>query len=166
MLVQLTCELRDLLDRLAPDVLLTHPYEGGHPDHDAAAFITQAACRLLPSPPARLEFLSYHSRDGRLECTAFLPNGHEGVRAYLGEREQAFKRALLSVYTSQTQVLAQFTPDTERVRVAPDYDFREPPHAPPLHYEQYPWGMDGRTFRALAGEAAVALGPLAEPACR
>ena len=93
-------------------------------------------------------------------------NGDEGVRACLGERERAFKRALLSVYASQTQMLAQFTPDTERVRVAPEYDFREPPHAPPLHYEHYPWGMDGRTFRTLAGKAAVALEGSAETACR
>jgi len=166
MLVHLTWELRDLLNRLAPDLLLTHPYEGGHPDHDAAAFIAQSACGLLPSPPARLEFLSYHSCQARFECASFLPNGDTGVRAHLGARERALKRGLMAVYASQTRVLAQFTPDVERVRVAPDYDFGKAPHAPPLHYEQYPWGTDGRTFRALAGEAAVALERLAETACR
>src|ERR1044071_8626730 len=33
----LTFRLLDLLYNAAPDFVLTHPYEGGHPDHDAAA---------------------------------------------------------------------------------------------------------------------------------
>jgi len=166
MLPRLTCELRDLLSRLTPDVLLTHPYEGGHPDHDAAAFMAQAACRVLEHPPARLEFTSYHCRDGQFECAAFLPDQDQGVRAYLDETQQVFKRTLLAEYVSQQRTLAQFTPDAERVRVAPQYDFSEPPHPRPLHYDIYPWGMDSATFRHLAVEAAAALTHLWKPAWR
>jgi N-acetylglucosamine malate deacetylase 2 len=163
MLERLTCELRDVLGRLRPDVLLTHPYEGGHPDHDAAAFAAQAACRLLPSPPARVEFTSYHNRDGRFACGAFLPNQEQGIRGYLGDRQQSLKRAMLGEYVSQQRVLAHFTPEVERFRAAPQYDFGEPPHPPPLHYELYSWGIDGATFRRLAARAAASLSAVGEP---
>jgi len=166
MLSRLTCELRDLLDRLTPDVLLTHPYEGGHPDHDAAAFVAQAACRLLERPPARLEFTSYHCRDGQFECAAFLPDQDQGVRAHLDEAQRAFKRVLLAEYVSQQRTLAHFTPDAERFRAAPEYEFSNPPHPPPVHYDMYPWGMDSATFRHLAVEAAAALTHLREPSWR
>jgi len=33
--------------------VLTHCYEGGHPDHDATAFAVRAACRLLALPGGR-----------------------------------------------------------------------------------------------------------------
>jgi LmbE family N-acetylglucosaminyl deacetylase len=166
MLSGLTCELRDLLRRLTPDVLLTHPYEGGHPDHDAAAFVAQAACRLLARPPTRLEFTSYHGRDGQFECAAFLPDQDQGIPAYLDDVQRRFKRALLAEYVSQQRTLAQFTPDAERFRPAPEYDFSKPPHRPPVHYDMYPWGMDTATFLHLAVEAAAALTHLAEPAWR
>jgi N-acetylglucosamine malate deacetylase 2 len=165
MLMRLTCEFRDLLYRLTPDVLLTHPYEGGHPDHDAAAVIAQMACSLLPSPPVRLEFASYHIRDGRFECAAFLPNEDQGAPAHLGERQRAFKRALMTEYASQQRVLAQFAPDVERVRIAPEYDFSEPPHPPPLYYQRYPWGGDAYAFCGLAAAALAALRHLPETAC-
>ncbi len=157
MLERLARELRDLLCRLKPAVLLTHAYEGGHPDHDASAFAAQAACRLLSEPPARLEFTSYHSRGGRFECASFLPNGDEGLLARMDEGQRTFKRALMAEYVSQQRMLVQFTPDVERFRVAPEYDFGEPPHPPPLYYELQPWDIDGRTFRALAADAAARL---------
>ena len=96
MLERLARELRDLLCRLKPAVLLTHAYEGGHPDHDASAFAAQTACRLLSEPPARLEFTSYHGRGGRFECASFLPNGDEGLLARMDEGQRTFKRALMA----------------------------------------------------------------------
>lgn len=36
-----------LLEQIRPEVVLTHPYEGGHPDHDSVAFAVHAACRLF-----------------------------------------------------------------------------------------------------------------------
>jgi LmbE family N-acetylglucosaminyl deacetylase len=42
--------------------VITHPYEGGHPDHDACAFAVQYAARRLKkaghAAPARLELLA------------------------------------------------------------------------------------------------------------
>ena len=44
-------QMGKLTNLLAPmlqdhDLLMTHPYEGGHPDHDACAFMAHAAARL------------------------------------------------------------------------------------------------------------------------
>lgn len=36
-----------LLRALKPALVLTHPYEGGHPDHDSAAFVVSTALQLL-----------------------------------------------------------------------------------------------------------------------
>jgi len=51
---------------LAPEYVVTHPYEGGHPDHDATAFAVHAAAARLreggKTPPRLIEMTSYHSR--------------------------------------------------------------------------------------------------------
>ncbi len=56
-----------------PDLVVTHPYEGGHPDHDAAAFACHAARRLvgLAAPPVA-EMTSYHMGHGGVETGTFL----------------------------------------------------------------------------------------------
>src|SRR5918993_1032115 len=58
---------------------VTDGYEGGHPDHDAAALAAHLACRLLggTGAPAMVEFAAYHDRDGSGAMTMleFLPGG-------------------------------------------------------------------------------------------
>jgi LmbE family N-acetylglucosaminyl deacetylase len=141
------------------EIVVTHPYEGGHPDHDATAFVVHAACALLDAAgtraPVVLEMTSYHLAAGRLVSGAFLPNvGDPGVAVPLSAAEQEAKHRLYGCYASQGHVLEQFPiGEAERFRVAPRYDFTAPPHAGTLHYELYPWGMDGARWRALAATA-------------
>ncbi len=45
------------IEQFAPEAVLTHPYEGGHPDHDACAFAAHAAVQLLANPVPILEGL-------------------------------------------------------------------------------------------------------------
>ncbi len=152
------------LAQLRPDAVLTHPYEGGHPDHDAAAFAAHAACRLLAGrAPVLLEMTSYHNGPGGLTPGVFLPagegaeaGGEAAVRLTPGERR--FKRRLLDCFATQRSVLALFPLEQERFRPAPRYDFTRPPHQGPLFYELNPWGMSGDRFRRLAGEALAELG--------
>ena len=121
------------------------------------AFAAQHACMRIAAAPARLEFTSYHLSDGAFACGGFLPGGPDHATTHLDEGQRGFKRELMTLYVSQRHVLAQFAPDIERFRVAPQYDFAQPPHAPPLHYELYAWGMDGAAFRSLATDAALTL---------
>ena len=155
--------LRSLLVQHGIEMVLTHPYEGGHPDHDAAAFITSQAATDL----TRLEFASYHAGTGGLVTGGFLaaPSPalaaegrgegalHHEAAMTLTPAEQARKRAMLDCFISQRATLAPFGTVSERFRPAPAYDFSQPPHAGPLHYERHPWGMAGARWRSLAARA-------------
>ena len=149
--------------------MLTHAYEGGHPDHDAAAFAVRAALALLAARgapvPAAAEFPSYHARGPAMVFGRFLPGGPRARAARLSPEEHALKRQMLDCFATQRAVIARFPTHTERFRPAPDYDFRRPPHPGRLLYERFGWGMTGKEWRALARAATRTLG-LAAPAPR
>src|SRR4051812_560258 len=69
-----------LIDALQPRLILTHPYEGGHPDHDATAFAVHVACAQLQREKTRAielaEMTSYHNDGGRLVAGEFLSCAH------------------------------------------------------------------------------------------
>jgi LmbE family N-acetylglucosaminyl deacetylase len=141
-----------------PRVVLAHPYEGGHPDHDAIAFASRAAIERIrsetPSPPALWEFTSYHARDGQMVTCEFLPHpDSEEIRVALTPEMQRRKQAMIDAYVSQREVLRNFPLVHEKFRVAPRYDFTMPPHPGKLFYEHFNWGMTGPRFRELAREA-------------
>ncbi len=145
-LVALTLALRGALAGHGAVAVLTHPYEGGHPDHDATAFIAHHSG--LPV----LEFASYHADGDGMAIGRFLP-GSAPVTLVLASPERARKRAMLDAFETQAATLQPFGVDQEIFRAAPDYDFTSAPHAGALHYERYQWGMTGERWRALAGEA-------------
>ena len=156
-LPRLTRALAALIDAERPTLVLTHPYEGGHPDHDAAAFAVAAAVRLCRAPPPLVaEMAYYHERDGALRTGAFL--GGTGSRHELSRAERERKRAMLDCFESQREVLARFADDAEWLRPAPAYDFARLPHPPPLHYERFGWRLDGARFCVLAAAALAELG--------
>lgn len=141
--------LAALIRETAPDRVLTHPYEGGHPDHDACAFAVHAAAGRVPV----YEFTSYHARAGGIEAGEFLDAGDEVVTVRLTPAEQERKRAMLDCFRTQRQTLAMFDVLVERYRPAPRYDFSRPPHAGQLLYERYDWGMTAARFTELARAA-------------
>lgn len=145
------------------DVILTHPYEGGHPDHDACAFAAQAACTarwlMGAATPQRLEFACYHSRDGRLAAGRFweAPGCPERVIA-LHDGPLAAKRAALAELVTQNMRLGAGPADVERLRRAPSYDFGRPPPPQEVFYESQGAGMSGALWRSQASGALRALG--------
>ncbi len=165
-LVELTECIAGLARDLRPEVILTQPYEGGHPDHDATAFAVHTAARLLErrgAPvPAILEMTAYHNGPTGITPGEFLPttgdDSSEVVTLPLSAAEQAFKRRLLACFTTQAGTLQYMRTDVERFRVAPLYDFTRPPHAGRLFYENHPWGMAATRWCELAGSALRALG--------
>lgn len=160
-LAALARDLATLLGRLRPGVVITHPYEGGHPDHDATAFAVHAARALMAgAPPVIVELTSYHALGDGLEAGSFFPaDGCEPVRVALTAGDRDRKRRMLGCFGTQQATLAQFpVAGAERFRAAPGYDFTRPPHAGTLHYERFGWGCTGEEWRA---RAAAALGALA-----
>lgn len=146
-----------------PAVIMTHPYEGGHPDHDATAFAVHAACRLLATegrtPPAMIEMASYHAGEQGIATGRFLPaEGVEPLDIVLGAEACALKRRMYACFVTQQEVLEGFPVGAEAFRPAPRYRFLEAPHSGRLHYEKFPWGMTGERFRALAAVALAVLG--------
>lgn len=162
-LVYLALSLKGLLEMIQPTLVLCHPYEGGHPDHDSAAFVLQAAVRLsvFSTAPVLAEFTSYHNaspfRIELLETGTFLPNECEELEIKLTPAQQAAKRSMLDCFESQRQILRHFSVSSERFRLAPDYDFSRPPHKGRLFYDFQNWGIRSTDWRRLAAEADARL---------
>lgn len=164
-LVALTKATATAISAFGPEAVLTHPYEGGHPDHDACAFAVHAALRLVQVPHRSettvIETPFYHAgTSGSMLTGRFLPTWPSpAIRVCeLSLREQEKKRARLACFASQAETLAQFGVERELFRLAPPYDFTVPPHPGRLFYEQFPWGVTGAQFRTLAAQALDQLG--------
>jgi N-acetylglucosamine malate deacetylase 2 len=178
-----------------PAAIFTHAYEGGHPDHDSAAFAVHAARRLAGTQAAIIEMPFYHRRDGRLvtgeflsphfppfarssrrrpgsialpaECLTigFRPSRRRRlspvIAILLRPEDRHRKQRMIDCFATQRWLLEQFDLSTERFRVAPECDFREPPHQGELHYETLGWGITGEDWRRAASEALDRLGLVA-----
>ena len=147
-----------LLRIISPDIVITHPYEGGHPDHEAAALVARLALRILQQVykfrTHLLEMTSYHARDASLVTGEFLPTDRrEDLAVDLSAEEVRLKRRMFDAHHSQARVLRDFSVGFERLRYAPDYNFTEPPHGGKLWYECLGWPMTGERWRSLARTA-------------
>jgi len=157
-MAELTGLLSGLFAERRPEVVLTHPYEGGHPDHDATAFAVHNAIHTMKREnipvPVLVEFTSYHAGDDRMITGEFLPfEGCSDVAFVLTSEARERKQKMLDCFCSQREVLRNFSVDYEQFRIAPPYDFSAPPHAGALFYEGFDWGMTGERWRNLANEA-------------
>lgn len=162
-LKDLTEQITSYIEKWQPKVLFTHPYEGGHPDHDACSFAVQHAVGLLQGAgfpvPMVIEGAFYHAGKTGMVTGEFLEEfacAHE-AECLLTQAERKRKQALLDCFATQQETLRGFSLEYERFRVAPDYDFTQPPHAEPVFYDRQPWGMTSSRFCELACEAADAL---------
>jgi LmbE family N-acetylglucosaminyl deacetylase len=153
-LPRLARELAAILRARRPALVVTHAFEGGHPDHDATALAVRAAAALAGSPrPAVWEMTGYHRGPGPLVVQRFLPGGKgEQVRS-LGPAARHAKQRMLDLFGSQREVLAPFQVEEERFRPAAPVDFSRRPHPGLLHYEWLGW----RTFEHWWSEAGAAL---------
>jgi LmbE family N-acetylglucosaminyl deacetylase len=157
-LVEISYAVAGLLDELRPEVVLTHPYEGGHTDHDATAFAVHLACGVLrregvPAPIV-LELTSYHNWGGRRVHSDFLPFWSVPTRRVdLPAEAQLLKARMFRYFTTQQKVLSSFPLNVERFRIAPRYVFTIPPHDGPLDYERYCTTITGTEWRANAEKA-------------
>lgn len=152
--------LQDVVARLAEDLagcvaVFTHAYEGGHPDHDAAALAVTRACeRLGAAAPEIWEFAGYFGQDGALQANRFHPDpAAPEFHVLLAPEDRVRKAAAFAAHASQAATLANFPPGEERWRPAPRYDFsRPPPPGAPL-YDRYGWALTGSAWRARAAAA-------------
>lgn len=163
-MVDLVLRIADLIDNINPDIIITHPYEGGHTDHDATAFAVHLASGLLRreglDPPAVLEMTSYHRREGRRVVHEFLPH----KRADLDQRVvqldgelQRKKQQMYDCFGTQQGIIKTFNTSLERFRPAPRYLFTAPPHDGELNYERFGDPLRGERWRR---DARIAMAEL------
>jgi LmbE family N-acetylglucosaminyl deacetylase len=148
----LTTELR------AKSLVITHAYEGGHPDHDSCAFAVQQACdRIAASgetPPIRIEHAGYHSYKGYQRAGRFWASERTSTAwVHLNARERRLKASALEAFESQSWLRSVFRVDSEVYRAAPIYDFTRPPAPGAFLYDTFGWDMKGGTWLALARDA-------------
>lgn len=163
----LTLDLQQWLEHTQPPIIFTHPFEGGHPDHDATALIVHVAVRRMVShglaEPLIVEMACYHDSKGEIctgkflerETDEFSRATHRKIVLSDGQRE--LKQKLMACYQSQRDTLKDFQIEHESFRLAPRYDFTQPPHEGTLFYERRNWGMSRQRFCTLAAEAMDAL---------
>lgn len=154
-LAELTKRVGQLIATLGPGLILTHPYEGGHPDHDSAAFAVAHALQRVGSPrPLHYEFACYHAGVTGMVTGEFLPDSRSPEETIvLTEPERELKRAMIESFVSQEHMLCQFPLDREKFRPAPEYDFSRPPHEGELQYERFGFGITGEDWRRQAAGA-------------
>ena len=163
-LEELTSRILQVLSELMPGVVLTHSYEGGHPDHDSVAFACHTAKKLLEREERGhrfelVEFTGYHAESGGIVPYEFVPSGQTLEHRYhLTAKQRELKISMLQKFKTQARTLAPFLqPQVEPFRQAPRYDFRRAPHNGKLFYEYFDWGIDGASWRDLACDAERSL---------
>jgi hypothetical protein len=89
-----------------------------------------------------------------MEIYQFLGSSDQNEFAYsLDSGERRVKVRMLGKFATQAKTLHPFlSPEVERFRVAPRYDFTRPPHQGKLWYENFNWGVDGATWRKIAAQ--------------
>ena len=70
---------------------------------------------------------------------------------------------MIDAFATQRWLLTRLDSAAERLRIAPDYEFRSPPHPGELHYETLGWDITGASWRRRAAAALAELGLGLEP---
>ena len=169
---ELVEEFVPIILEFKPSMVITHPYEGGHPDHDTAALVARLAAQIVSrqgaDPPDVMEMTSYHLAEegrvaGRFLSSPPLLCGEVATtfRLKMSADERTRKARMLGCYVSQWHVLSDFPLEPEQLRIAPAYDFSRAPHEGQLWYERLQWPMTGARWRELAGQTLAEFGELA-----
>jgi LmbE family N-acetylglucosaminyl deacetylase len=158
-LPDLVAQMDSLIAWLKPSLVMSHAYEGGHPDHDAAAFAV-AAVRERRQSFRHIEFPLYHANPrGQMITGQFLDNGpSSGAEVIaLSSAERFLKSKMLACFRTQKEMLNHFRLDAERFRDAPEYDFARPPHPGLLLYERWGLGITGAEWLRQVQQLAPSL---------
>jgi LmbE family N-acetylglucosaminyl deacetylase len=141
--------------------VITHSYEGGHPDHDATAFAVNAATQILSSCGQRIDVIEIPlyrmGSPGRLYQSFTQPAGRQ-LKLILTGKQLEIKLQMIECHATQQSSLCKFSWDTEQFRLAPRYDFTTLPNNRRLFYETRPWGMTANRWLMLTSQAANQLG--------
>lgn len=163
-LAELTRRIAAFLMQIAPDIVLTNPYEGGDPDHDATAFATHAALRLMREkgfePPSIFEIAMYPTPDGGKRVLDFLPSeAAEVTTLLLDKKARDLKRQMFDCFKTRPDLQRENSFGRERFRKPPRYNFAAPPNGGKLNYERVAPGVNCDEWQQLVRKAWSELFP-------
>ena len=163
-LAELTKKITNFLQQSGADIVITHPYEGGHPDHDATAFATHSAIELLKlngvRPPVLFEMALHPNDEGEGRSGDFLTAPEqETTTLLLDDRSLELKQRMFDYLVTQRQSLENSQLEAEKFRQSRRYDFTELPQEGKLHYENLQTSLTGDEWLSLATEALKNLFP-------
>ena len=127
-LVQAANHIEMYAKQIHPDSILTHAYEGGHPDHDACAFLAHWIGERLSIKVWEMPF--YHQRHAGsplINQQFFSPSPNE-VLLSVSPAEISRKEWMLRQHRTQEQVVSKFDPVRELFRPQPKYNFSVSPN--------------------------------------
>ena len=168
-LTELSRTIATFLQQVSANIVVTHPYEGAHPDHDATAFATHAALRLLKRngfrPPAVFEMALHPGPDSIAKLPEFLPgDGRETTILLLDEPSQLLKQEMFACFETQRASLKVSPIGPEKFRQPGSYNFCVPPAEGKLYYQDFEWSLPPEEWQALTREAWDDLFPSARAA--
>jgi glycosyltransferase involved in cell wall biosynthesis/LmbE family N-acetylglucosaminyl deacetylase len=141
-MAEIAFRLYALFVEFTPDVILTHAFEGGHPDHDATAFAVHAAQQMMDKQIPTVEITGYHNANGSEVFGSFvLRNDAQPVTVFLSAEARTRKKAMLDMFVTQKNMVSCFPIEFESFRLAPRYDFSKRPHDGKLYYENQSFSM-------------------------
>jgi LmbE family N-acetylglucosaminyl deacetylase len=163
-LAKLTRRIMTFLQESEADIVVTHPYEGGHPDHDATAFATHAAMRLTKEnglrPPVLFEMALHPDKDFKAKLQEFLTDcERETTTLLLDKRAEELKRRMFACLATQRESLEASPIGPEKFCQYSEYDFSLPPKRGKLFYESFDWAPRSEEWQALASQALSILFP-------
>ncbi|MBY0111164.1 PIG-L family deacetylase [Patescibacteria group bacterium] len=130
-LAQTAKRLADMFRAQGIHTVLTHAYEGGHPDHDATAFAVHAAQKIIEKEGGTLTIIEaplYRPVDGVSTKQSFAPADTETYMIPLTVDQQELKQKLYDAHGSQRDAFAEMSTRHEWLREAPPYSFTELPN--------------------------------------
>ena len=131
-----------LIREIRPQALLTLSYEGGHPDHDSACFLSAMIGRQRGIPVWEAP-LYHRDPDGKGAVQKFHQRSGEEVELKVEAEAMRKKVEMFHTYKSQNLVLDGFRPEIETFRPMANYDFTRRPMPWKLNYELWQWKMSG-----------------------
>ena len=150
--------LAEMFERNETEIVMTHAYEGGHPDHDALALAVRLATQRCRLPPTIIEMPYYHAGPDGWVLQSFPPGGPAPVSIELSADAWARKSAMLDAHRSQADMLKEFRNPIERFRVAPVHNFMQPPNSGRWLYDQVAPSLHPELWLAHARAALAAEG--------
>jgi LmbE family N-acetylglucosaminyl deacetylase len=123
-----------------PQTIVTHAYEGGHPDHDCCSFLSSL---LAAEYRVQVREIPLYSREGGKLVRQHVPNGSKATCISASDEEAQRKLEMVRAYRSQEEFLQSFNLSTERYLCEPRHDYARRPHAGKLNYECWGWEIAG-----------------------